>query len=651
MSGVRVSPPAPVLLSRSRWGGLLLAAVCVGLLYGVCLTPDPRPGTFRYPSHRYHALQAEAWLEGRLDLPLPVPAEFARLPDPYDPKSSEPFRMAGENGIHDLSFRGGKLYLYWGPVPALTAFLPWRVLTGRALDSSWAGWAFAMGAWLAAAILVVRLVGRQWPGTSPVVLLLCLLSLGICSWAPVVLRRSTVWEIPILAATCYGVLMFTLMAECVWSKPRWRWCWLAAASLALGLAVGSRPIWIVCSPCLLWPLWLWRAEWRQRGFWSLAAAAVVPVSLAVGGLLLLNQLRFGHFLEFGQQWQVAGVRMNGSRTFALGQVPYNLCQYLFSRPGLIDYFPFVTDPRRGEPPAGYLGLENTFGLLIVLPWLWCAAFTAFRRDRAAVVPVVAWGGVSMFGILCLFNGAAGRYQFEMAAPFALLAACGALQLMAWSAPPAPWRLAGLALLLGASSLGAILMSAQFGAAVTLRFDGAPRIETVANRVATWLGWCPADAIEAVELTVDFSPQPGPQPTGSGALLASGTYPLNNSVGVGYPSENKVLFQAFRSFTIQQVVEVIMDRSVPHRVRIELGALLPPDRHPFWDGVPSFAIRHRRKRVRILCDGVVILQGEIDDFPPGSALPQIGSLRDASGKLTNPFAGRILDVKFIREAVP
>lgn len=213
-----------------------------------------------------------------------------------------------------------------------------------------------------------------------------------------------------------------------------------------------------------------------------------------------------------------------------------------------------------------------------------------------------------------------------------------------------WRWA-LFSILTVTTLNVILTSSSYARVMTGPFGGSPRLEAVANRVASWLGWCPADAIVAVELTVDFSPQPGPQPSGSGALLASGTYPWNNSVGVGYPSENKVLFQAFRSFTIQRAVEVIMDRSVPHRVRIELGALLPPDRHPFWDGVPSFAIRRRREQIRILCDGVVILQGEVADFPPGSALPQIGSLRDTSGKLTNPFAGRILDVKLVRAAAP
>jgi hypothetical protein len=633
------------------WALLVLAGLVVGAWYGACVTPDPLPGQFRYPAHRYHALQAEAWLQGRLDLPMAVPPGFAELPDPYEPAATEPFRMGREQGIHDLSYYRGKLYLYWGPVPALVAFLPWRVITGGMLDSAWAGWAFAFGGWLASAVLVLRLARRHWPGVSPVVLVACLLALATCSWAPIVLRRSSVYEIPILAAACFGCVMWWLLAECGWAEPRRRIRWLAGASLALGLAVGSRPIWIACAPILLWPLWPLRTEWRRREFWLLAGAAVVPVSLAVGGLLLLNFLRFDHLLEFGQQWQVAGVRMNGSKAFALGQAPYNLWQYLFSSPQPTDYFPFLTEPRRADPPAGYLGLENTFGLLVVLPWLWLAAFTVFRRGRADVVPVVAMGGAAVLGILCLFNGAAGRYQAEIAAPFALLAACGALQMESCTGLGLRWRRVVLVVFLGASVLGAVFLSSHFAQVLTLRFDRHPRLEAVANRVATWLGWCPGDAVVAVEMLVDFRLPTDARPQGAGALLASGIYPFGNSIGVGFPAPDKVLFQTFRSYSIQGTVEVTLDRSVLHRVRIELGSLLPPDRHPFWDNVPAFAVRRRREQVRILCDGVVILNGELADFPPGNARPEIGFLREPSGKESNPFPGRILDVKLIRASTP
>ena len=177
-----------------------LVALMVGLFYANFLSPDLEDSRARFRPHRYYDLQVRAWLDGRLDLPMPLPPEFLALPDPYDPASNERFRMAGEYGIHDLSFYRGKVYMYWGPVPALFTFLPWRVITGVALPSAWAGWTFAFGGWLMSAMLLTRLQSRQWPLASPVLLGLALLALGTCNWVAVLLARCTVYEVPILAA-------------------------------------------------------------------------------------------------------------------------------------------------------------------------------------------------------------------------------------------------------------------------------------------------------------------------------------------------------------------------------------------------------------------------------------------------------------------
>ena len=128
---------------------LVAASLLTAVFYGWSVTPDPPDPQVRHVAHKYLAMQAEGWLAGRLDLPRAAPAGLLALPDPYDPQANRAFRMAGLEGVHDLSLYNGKLYLYWGPVPTLVAFLPWRVLTGEMLQSAWASWAFAFGAWLA----------------------------------------------------------------------------------------------------------------------------------------------------------------------------------------------------------------------------------------------------------------------------------------------------------------------------------------------------------------------------------------------------------------------------------------------------------------------------------------------------------------------
>ncbi len=253
-------PPAPRSLER-EFLFLFGAALLIGAFYASCLTVETtrderaRTGEKRgYLSWNHYPLMVEGWLHGRLDLPIEVPARLLTLPDPYDPDANKRYRFAGEDkGVHDLLFYHGRLYMYWGPTPALVAFLPWRLITGQPLSTAWATWAFALTGYLASAWLLLRIVRRHFSTLSLFCVALSLLALGICNWAPVVLRRPNVWEVPIAAAFCFGAIAWWCLAEALWSSQG-KTKWLAAASLANGLAMAARPTWLLGAFILLVPL-------------------------------------------------------------------------------------------------------------------------------------------------------------------------------------------------------------------------------------------------------------------------------------------------------------------------------------------------------------------------------------------------------------
>ena len=93
---------------------------------GRTLEWNPNPATANYN------LLVQGFRAGQLNLNRPVPAGFARLPDPYDPVANSPYRHAPDN-LHDTSYYQGKLYLYYGAVPALVLLWPWAALTGHYL--------------------------------------------------------------------------------------------------------------------------------------------------------------------------------------------------------------------------------------------------------------------------------------------------------------------------------------------------------------------------------------------------------------------------------------------------------------------------------------------------------------------------------------
>ena len=81
------------------------------------------PFFFKYQNSDYYNLQADAFLHGRLSLDVPVDPRLLSAKNPYalDVPDTVP-------GLVDAPFYHGKWYLSWGPAPALTTFLPPRLL-------------------------------------------------------------------------------------------------------------------------------------------------------------------------------------------------------------------------------------------------------------------------------------------------------------------------------------------------------------------------------------------------------------------------------------------------------------------------------------------------------------------------------------------
>jgi hypothetical protein len=628
---------------------LAVAAVLTGAYYIWSLTPDPPDNSVRHMSHRYFAWQAEGWLAGRLDLPRALPAGFRALPDPYDPAANRPFRMGGTEGLHDLSLYHGKLYLYWGPVPTLVAFLPWRVLTGQMLSSASASCVFAFGAWLASAYLLARVARAHFPATRPAVLFVGYVALAMFNWAPIVLRRASVWETPIFAACFFGALTWWLLAEFHWAARPMQWRWLAAASLAWGLAVGSRPIWIVGSAVLLVPLWLERSRWRERDFRRLVLAAAVPVGLCVLGVLIHNMARFGNPLEFGQRWQLAEERVTNARLFAPEYAGFNLRAYLFSLPRFVAYFPFVLPPSYTVPPKGHFGTELAYGLLVTVPWFWLALFAPRQRATAAAVAPVAVTGLSLLAILLGFAGVTARYQMEIAMPLALLAAFGLLAVEArenrlrWV-----WRSLWI-IALAVSSIATVAINTDFmGQYAQYSPRGYESLARVANRLAVRVGWSPREATEAVELTVVFPPSP---PKGHHeTLVATGVSTSLTIVFAQYDEPETVRFLLFFNGEMATTPAIRFKNGTPHMVLIELGGMLPPPTHPFWQDTPPSEIARRRGRMRLSVDGLELLAGSGPQVAPADARPEIGTLPPHTIE-RRVFTGRILHQRLIRAAAP
>lgn len=83
----------------------------------------------------------ESFLNHRLDFDMEPDPKLLAMENPYDPQAridnEVPFRW-------DSAFYQGKYYMYFGVVPVLLLFLPYRLITGTALAGYAATWVFLM---------------------------------------------------------------------------------------------------------------------------------------------------------------------------------------------------------------------------------------------------------------------------------------------------------------------------------------------------------------------------------------------------------------------------------------------------------------------------------------------------------------------------
>ena len=412
---------------RTTWVRVGLLALFLAFYVWTAATTTPI--RFTSGADGVHGQLADAFLHGRLDLG-DAPGEFGSLINPYDPQ---------ENGVndrnvelHDLSYRDGKLYSYWGPAPALLVFAPARLL-GFPFSQTLAVAGFAFFGLLFSVLVLLTLKRRfapraaEWKVNAGIVLL------GLANVLPYTIRRPDKYEVAIAAGLCFAMLATWLLLSALLREderaPSLRR--LALGSLALGLAVASRPSHILTAAGLVaLSAWLLRGTPRDR--LARTVAALLGPVVAVGVLLALyNDARFGSFTEFGLAYQLAGVDVTARDSFSLSYLLPGLWYYVIAPPRLVPLFPFVELPPPpyypGHVPKVYDGVEPTGGLLVLAPVLLLLVAAPFRARamepalRAVLLTFAAVSAALAVFAAVAFWGATMRYEVDFAS-FLLLGA-------------------------------------------------------------------------------------------------------------------------------------------------------------------------------------------------------------------------------------
>lgn len=550
------------------------AAACFWISNGVAPWDGERSNVW----HHYEYL-AEGFVHGHTYLSLEPDPELLRLKDPYDPATNARWRL------WDASLYHGHFYLYQGPTPAVVLMAPWRLATGRALPQRLAVAAFAAAGVAALALLLGGIRTRHFPELSPLALGAILLVAFHASWLPVTLRRSGLWDLPVVAAaTC---LWWALYFSWKFHDSGGRRRWAVGAGAALALLLGSRVAYLFATAGILALLFAPAAgSPGERLRWFKAALPAALLTAAGGvALLLYNRARFGSWTEFGLNYTLFGEDYRGLRFSDPSFIPFNAATYLFSLPRPGPYFPFLHPFWSEDLPHGYIGFEEMYGILFMMPvhlaGLWALVWA--RRQESAfatrrTLQAGTAGSVLVAAVLFAWAWACSRFIEEVVAGWTVVTAVG---LMALFGVPGSRAVRRLAVVAAAWSIACVwLASAEFRGFME-RTD--PRTYAAAARVldapSDWVARAEGLGFGPVRITARIPPSANRAQT---VLLASGRPQNVNRLLVRRTDPSHVILSL--AMNEHRVLETPPIAVTAGRISFDLAApwLYPPRHHPFWD---------------------------------------------------------------------
>jgi hypothetical protein len=633
------------------WRDRALVAGMVALVvwfYGWTVTSNsiyPQP-LFGDEQQDYYSLLLHSFRAGHLYLDVqPDPRLLAAL-DPYDPS-----KRSGADVLHDASYFRGHYYVYFGVTPVVVLRLPWRLITGHDLPQNYSVLIFATTGFIGAVTLLASLRRRYFPESNICLLLAGISVLGLASMTHAILRRSSLWEEPIASGYCFAMLTLLCLYQSLHARRPAGW--LAAAGLSLGLAVGSRPTYIVGAIAVVPVL---ASIWR-RGARFPAVAFGSAFCAVLAGLLWYNIARFGNPLEFGLHYQLNNGDLSGQRFFSPKTMEFNAFVYYLAPAQWSRYFPFV---EMIVPPAGSHYFEYVYGLLVNFPFAWLALAAPLawvgrpasdRRALRAFVGALAvfYGAIGVL-VICFALAATARYMVDFTPSLMMLACVG---MLSWERTATGRMKPAIRALAGAAAAFSVFVGVMLSFQLHDLFQALNptayrRIGHVFDLPVSWWERLSGLRYGSLELTLRF---PRALPGTLEPLIATGWEYRSDCLFVRYLGDHDVqLGFAHAGDPVIWSPVLPIDQGAAHDLDVRMGSLFPPMGHPFYDRMDRFAANRIARWLNVALDGrsAFDLGQEFFDASPGSVFLGFNPYSSTYGR---HFSGQIVAARRGALAIP
>jgi hypothetical protein len=402
--------------SRKQNAAIALAAALLMAFSYVCVYASyPKSYTGGAVHQQYNKYLVDALENGRTWLDFGTPENLLKAERPYD----NAYRMAngykfGSDVMWDWAWYKGKFYCYYGVVPAVILYLPYKLMTGEYLSN-------AAGIFLFTAVIIFLMaalwrfcVRRYMPNAGFAFVMLSFLTLFFASGIFAQLRFNRFYSIVQVAGLMFALAGCLLLLKSVDSEKVNR-LKLFFACLCFALIAGCRPNMVFVSLLLPFALWKYRS-------WKLFAFAALPFAIVAVPLCAYNYARFGSVFEFGVKYTLGGIDNSAAdKINAVGRIVKTLgasAFYLFNPNKYSLGFPYV----ECFPPYGGLtavrgiysdiagsGMAN-FPIVFCLPYIFKVLGAARRVALWFIIAAAAIIAVDSYIL-----GFQGRYMLDFAA--------------------------------------------------------------------------------------------------------------------------------------------------------------------------------------------------------------------------------------------
>lgn len=335
-------------------------------------------------NHNQYDELAQAILEGKTYIDNgDVPEFLQNMENPYDTVArAYEAGNSGESYRWDVAYFNGHYYVYFGIVPLLLMYLPFRAITDSPFPSAVGVMIFSLIFSVGVFKLLEFICKKKFKNVSAGTFLLTALTFVNCCGMTFLAKRPDFYSVPIITAMAFvvwGIYMWLKALD--GSKHKKKLFFFG--SLFMALSVGCRPQAVLM--CILALPLFWKYFFKDKyilrkdGIRDLILLAL-PFAVVGSGIMYYNFIRFGSPFDFGSAYNLTTNDVT-RRGFEIGRTGLGLFTYLFQTPSFTATFPFI---KAVDIDTNYMGktiTENCFGGLITcLPVLWFIFALPKARD-------------------------------------------------------------------------------------------------------------------------------------------------------------------------------------------------------------------------------------------------------------------------------